>query len=300
MDAFDALRDSAQSVRAALGGVAERILTIDDRQRDLPKFEGKRHRLAVWLREADRFLATRDTKRPAIDIHCAHELSVTASCFQRWSTDPEWPELLKALADATSYPHALHTLLIASSFPRHQVRLNPTRENLRTSDLGVDFGTGGRLSIEVKAPLELQRPEPRLDNNHSNKLINRLMKKADDQLLAESGDGTSGLLAVGGFHLGREALSSLARSFKLYLQRKGARRPHLCGIMISNFGVLFDQAPLRTADGDVRVASATRTRGFNRQAVVENAHYSGAVPLALHFGGPDPDVEGAQELMFRE
>lgn len=292
---FESLSESVKTIRSLFGEHVDRILRTDQRRSKASPFGGTRHRLGVLIDLAEKTLATRSDPVPVASMPAVVELGIAALLFEQWKHHPLWDEfILTGLRDATSYPHALHVLICAYQFPEQRVTLQTSLNKERSSDLIVTFDDKYELAIEVKTPQKLQRIQPNLNDEHSQKEILRLIRKANDKEGGQLSPDRSALLAIGGFHLGRTELDNLRKGCEYYFHAKGSRRRHLCGIMIMTIGALFENMVL-DADGTLRSQEGSRLRSFSRAQLSKNPHYTGPISLDF-FSRTEPDLETAVEI----
>jgi hypothetical protein len=225
-------------VRTVVGDTLDRLILSDTLGRNSPTPPKHRHPLAEIVETVRESARSLETLSPTIDARSVVEMHSLVSILQRWSDHPLWPQIGAALAN--EYSHTVITLAAASILQDvgNAVMLFEAKAG-RGADLMLVAGARQRAAVEVKAPKVLRWPASPLTREQSAEVVSKAIKKAGTGERGQLSSRESGLLVIGGFHLGLPDLDTLERAASDYL-REAARRkrhPQLLGIGIVTVGV---------------------------------------------------------------
>lgn len=170
-----------------------------------------------------------------IDGNLISELWTTVTMFHRWRYHPEWTALVASLTNPTEVQHSVMTLLVASYLVDSGNGVGIVRNEMqgRIPDLWAQPTVVERLDLEVKTPLDLRGPRAqKLDLDGAIQLIERLFNEAASSTRGQLDPTESGLLAIGGYHLGEGAIENLESAALEVVRRQRHRKPHVMGIIV--------------------------------------------------------------------
>ena len=200
-----------------------------------------RHRLVELIEyaqhAADLLEHRRDNEHLELDANLLGELLATTGLMRRWRNHPAWPRLASTLAGETEGQHTVMLLAVASLLADagNGVGLVVVEEGeKRVPDLWVEPTLLERLEVEVKTPLELRGPlSAPLTPDSAVRLIERQVKAAASTKKGQLSAEDSGILAIGGYHLGPGALDTLENAAEIVLGRQADRKRHLAAVVVT-------------------------------------------------------------------
>ena len=226
-----------------LGERFAHLKAADERGQSSPTPPASRHRLIELIDNAAATAADLDQGGRIVNGDLLSELYTRVSLFTRWRHHPAYTHLLKTLADGPEVQHTIMVLAVASYLADagNGVGIVFRQDNQRIPDLWVTPSVTERLNLEVKTPTELRGPRTTtITSDDAEKLISRQLKKA-----ASSGSGQldqhySGILAIGGFHLGPRSFDILVHAATRVLASQSSRKKHLAAVLIIelSYGVI--------------------------------------------------------------
>jgi hypothetical protein len=260
--------DAIERIQGVLGPVFAQIM----RQ---PRQGPKAHRLATAVAEW-----RQAHEQGAFHVQWAVELDIAALVFERWSDHRIWrQELHSALVNRAAYPHALISLIAASEFGASPVEVVT---GVRMADLLVPAGDGPAYRIEVKCPLELQRPRPNLQGDRGRKVVQACVSKASSRPGGQLDAAEPVVLTLGGFNLGPQEVRELVEGAERELS--AVPRPNLAGIMLVHwYCVTPGVREMRGAD----LAQLPTVLGIVRKQWIPNPSRDGRLNFAVEPCGPD-------------
>jgi hypothetical protein len=228
----------------AAGLLGDRYEDLRKRDRHGQSFKStppsRRHRLieliAFAKEAADRMEQAEPDGSVELDGNQLSELVATVSLFVRWRNHPAWPLLVKTLSSITEGQHSVMVLNVASYLvdAGNGVGLVFKEGKGRIADLWVRPTLLERLDLEVKTPQALRGPrESPLTVAEAEDLIEQQLKKAASTSRGQLSAAHSGILAIGGFHLGEGALDILEKAGARVLARQSDRKGHLAALAFS-------------------------------------------------------------------
>lgn len=235
----DGLEVLAAELVRVLGDSYERIRAAYQRKLAARADAAVQHRL-IHLREyvlsaAASLRAQDGPGNLTLDGDLLSEAWATVTMFRRWQFHPTWPELARSLVDPTSVQHTVMTLLVASYLvdSGNGVSISASNRAGRIPDLWAQPTVIERLEVEVKAPIDLRGPLTLpLDAGRAGGLIRRLLDEAGSSSHGQLDPTSSGVLAIGAFHLGPGGIETLERAAMRVLARQARRKPHVVGILV--------------------------------------------------------------------
>ena len=197
-----------------------------------------KHRLLELIDEARKTaVALQDPAIRQVDIdgNLVSELLATVSMVRRWRHHPAWPALVASLTNPTEVQHTVMTLLVASFLVDSGNGVGIVTNGLRgrIPDLWAQPTVIERLDVEVKTPLALRGPRPSpLDREEAVQLVERLLNDAASSSRGQLDPSCSGVLAIGGYHLGEGGVEALEGAVTEVLGRQRHRKPHVVGVIV--------------------------------------------------------------------
>lgn len=230
---------AADSV-ALLGDRYEKLLRSHRRGLASLTPPGIQHRLVELIDYAKTTavaIAEHDDPDPLdIDGDLITELMTTVTLFHRWRFHPAWPALVASLTNPTEVQHSVMTLLVASYLVDSGNGVGIVEnEQLqgRVPDLWAQPTVVERLDLEVKTPLALRGPRAQeLQRSGAIQLIERLFNEAASSTRGQLNPTKSGILAIGGYHLGEREIETLGSAASEVLGRQRRSKPHVVGILL--------------------------------------------------------------------
>jgi hypothetical protein len=204
------------------------------------------------------------------------ELYGTIGMFDRWRNHPVWPQLVHSLATETEGPHSLMLLTAASylSDSGNGVGIVFKKTTGRQADLWIEPDLLQKVSIEIKTPQAFRNVWPRsVSPLEAKAVITRQINKAASTRHGQLGDRSSGIVAIGAFHLppsGLDQLVSITRRI-LEQQARARRKPNLAGVLLSDFG--YTIGPSHDSAGSMGFSSTLTSR------FVPHPGYQGSVKI---------------------
>jgi hypothetical protein len=232
-------RRMADEAEAALGDRYAILLAADERGRQSRTPPPRRHRLLELIAYAREAAAEMEnSKAPVMTVYgdLLSELVTTVSLLSRWQNHPLAPALAATLGTEDEGHHTVMLLAVASYLvdARNGVGLVSTGSEGRIPDIWTEPSLVERLDVEVKAPKDLRGPRPHpVDAAEAERLVERIVKKAASATGGQLDPEGSGVLAIGGFHLGAGSLDMLERAATGVLQRQADRKKHLAGVILT-------------------------------------------------------------------
>lgn len=190
-------------------------------------------------------------------------IQVLEHLMARWEHHPLFSLMSKAMV--LEYPHAITQLIAASYLADHGNEIgftDLTDLDGRSPDLFLNFNCVERISIEVKAPAELQWPNECPSANRIEKIVMKQIQKAKGQLTGELG----GIVVIGASWLSKGAESSF-EAVVIDLERRGKISSKITAVV----GIC-----LYLAEGGVVVGGGKINTEFLAQVFVcPNSRFSG-------------------------
>ncbi|MCA1707887.1 MAG: hypothetical protein LC808_33275 [Actinobacteria bacterium] len=184
--------------------------------------------------------------RLELDGDLMSELWATVSMFHRWRFHPAWSALVASLTNPTEVQHSVMTLLVASYLVDSGNGVGIVTDGApgRISDLWAQPTVVERLDLEVKTPLDLRGPRERpINREEAIRLVERLFNEAASSSRGQLDPTQSGLLAVGGYHLGPGGIETLEKAAEEVLRRQKDRKPHVVGIIVCEASYVYETTP---------------------------------------------------------
>ncbi len=232
------LRTAAAEAADLLGDSYTKLRAADRRGQSSRTPPAKRHRLVELVSYAEDAADSmeRASNRPIdLDGDRLSELITTTALFQRWRHHPAWPKLVATLSTATEGQHTVMLLASASYLADagNGVGIVFEHGDGRNADIWIEPMLGERLDLEVKTPQALRGPRPtRLTTSEAETIIGRHLKKAASTGHGQLSGDHSGILAIGGFHLGEGALARMEKAAARILARQARRKQHLAALVL--------------------------------------------------------------------
>jgi hypothetical protein len=235
------LRTMASKAAELLGDRYADLLAVDEKGRKSETSPLRRHRLIeliTYAREAADEMDAKDEQPMNLDADSMSELSQTITLFDSWRHHPVWPELVSTLADETEGHHTVMLLGVATYLADagNGIGLvtHSDGDGARIPDLWSEPLLLERLEVEVKTPQELRGPRASpLTLDDAKAIISRQLKKAASSKSGQLDATQTGILAIGGFHLGTGSLEKLEAAAKAVLAGQAGRKMHLAAVMVS-------------------------------------------------------------------
>ncbi len=230
----------AAELIALLGDEYPKLRASYDRGTNSPTPPSEVHqlvRLIAYAEElADVFGAATHHDTVTINPELMTELLLAHDVFARWQSHPTYLEIVKSLVSPLNFQHELMTLTIAGALADqgNGVRLiGSAREKGRIPDLQLRPSLREKLDLEVKTPLEFRAPvKGSVTQASAEARIQRLFDAAASTSRGQMSSESSGILAIGAFHLGYGGAALLRRAAQAVLNRQTDRKPHIVGISI--------------------------------------------------------------------
>jgi hypothetical protein len=235
------LRDGAAFAVGLAGGRYEAIMEADRRGRASPTPPARRNRLIELVEYAGWAAKALEEGQPqetvVLDRSSLAELATVVELFKRWSKHPELPKLAETVASDTEFHHSLMLLAVASYLAdagNGTGLVGDTGESGRIPDLWTEPRLLERLEVEVKTPRNLRGPilESPLTQEDADAIVRRQIKSAASSSSGQLSPNFTGIVAIGGFHLGPGALDLLEAAAESELARQPDRKKHLAAVII--------------------------------------------------------------------
>lgn len=246
----DSLRSAAAYAIDLLGERYAALLEADERGRASATPPLRRHRLVElieYVHEAAELLARGPRGGElTLDGNLLSEFITLVSLFRRWSNHPVWPRLVTSLLNETEVQHSVMLLAVASYLADagNGIGLVGDTEGGRIADLWAEPTILERLEVEVKTPQELRGPRVApLTIEDAVRLIERQVNRAASTTRGQLRPEYSGILAIGGYHLGSGMLDMLETAGRTVLSRQAHRKGHLAGLVVAELSYELMGAP---------------------------------------------------------
>lgn len=157
-----------------------------------------------------------DISIPEDNAAIAH-LYLLSDLFSRWQHHPLFKQ--SARGCALEFHHTVTQLMVASYLADHGNPIGFTNTkvlNGQSPDLYINNNTCNSLSIEVKAPPELQWPNASASTERLEKIIDKQLRKARDQITGTAG----GLVAIGALTLNHDEKNKIDLAIQSLINRK--------------------------------------------------------------------------------
>jgi hypothetical protein len=277
----DLLGGLAQEAAGLLGDRYDALRAVDRLGQASPTPPPKRHRVIELISfaqtAADLLERHGPTAHLALDGNQLSEIVTMVSLFRRWRNHPAWSRLVESLAADTEGPHTLMVLTVASYLVDAGNGVGIVFANApgRIPDIWLQPTLTERLNVEVKTPQVLRGPrKTSLTSAAAEDLIQRQLKRAASTKGGQLDPAQSGILAIGGFHLGEDTMETLAAAAARVLQSQASRKRHLAALMFSEVSYLLDHgADLAGQPQHVQFTPIMRTR------LVRHPGYAGGLQL---------------------
>jgi len=291
------IREAVRFVVELLGEEYERLLAIDERGQQSRTPPPRRHRLIEILRYGEEVAAQFEGPGPfqpiSLDGDALAELSATVALLRRWRNHPAFPSLASTLADPIEGQHTVMLLAVASylvDYGNNGVGIVTEATGERIPDLYVKANLFDRLDVEIKTPLALRGPRrARLELPEAINVVKRQVKEAASSRSGQLDPRGSGILALGGYHLG--GLQVLEHAAQEVL-RSQTGKEHLAAIVLAEVSYhRFDYVDERgdfitswlSPQVEVRIANHPR---YHRGLTIAESE----PPWRTAGGGPPPEV----------
>lgn len=271
------LRVLAAEAAALLNERFSHFKAADARGQSSPTPPADRHRLIELIDQMEIAAARLDSGGGVVDADALSELSTCVALFHRWQYHPAYPHLLKTLSDGQEVQHTIMVLAAASYLADagNPVGIVFQHGNGRIPDLWVTPNLIERLNLEVKTPKELRGPRATvLTDAAAEKLLTGLLKKAASTSGGQLDQRQSGVLAIGGFHLG-PSFSVLVRAATRVLAAQASRKRHLAAFLLMNLTYQTTQV----VDGAGNSAGPTTFQPMLQRELVRHPGYRGSLEI---------------------
>jgi uncharacterized Zn finger protein (UPF0148 family) len=280
----DGLNGLAEDLVALLGDRYGKLLAGHQRGLASPTPPRTPHRLLElidYARKAAVALAEHvEPERLDLDGNLISELWTTVTMFHRWRFHPAWPSLVASLTNPTEVQHSVMTLLVASYLvdSGNGVGIVTVGPPGRIPDLWALPTVVEQLDLEVKTPLDLRGPRARpLDDHGAFRLVERLFNEAASSSRGQLNPSHSGVLAIGGYHLGQGGVDTLEKAAQEVLRRQSHRKPHVAGIIVCESSYVYETT-----------AAGTSMTPAMHQRLIRHPGYTGGLDLR---DGPDAQID---------
>lgn len=233
-----------------LGNKYRTLRESDERGRASRTPPARRHRLLElidYAHEAAELLGdSRSGFDKGLDGYRISELIATVSLFTRWRQHPAWPHLVDTLASDTEGQHSVMLLAIASYLTDtgNGTGIVFRQGSGKISDIWTQPTLTERLNVEIKTPILFRGPRASLSVDEMRDTIERYVKKSASVQRGQLAPDQSGILAIGAFHLGQDALDLLCLAGQQVLDKQKDRKHHLACLTFSELSYTF----INTAD----------------------------------------------------
>lgn len=275
------LRGAAAFVVKLLGDRYPRLVAADERGRASPTPPRRRHRLIELIDYAEVAASLLEQRRGAeqveLDGNLLSELFTTTALLRRWRNHPAWPRLVDTLASDTEVQHTVMVLAVASYLvdAGNGVGIVVDDAGSRVADIWTEPTLLERLEVEVKTPQDLRGPRAApLEVAEAVKLLGRQLKRAAATKGGQLSTDHSGIVAIGGYHLGAGSLDVLEASSKQILTRQGGRKRHLAALVVSELSYRLTNVE----DQSVHQGSSSLTPTLESR-LVKHPSYGGALEI---------------------
>jgi hypothetical protein len=189
----------------------------------------------IEFSESTATLLDRRTTHVPLNGDLMAELFGVVHVFDRWQHHPRWPQLVKSLASRTELQHDTILLTLAGALADigNGVGIVDAKPGHKHPDIWIDLDLRNRAHIEVKVPKALRGPlaEPlTIDAAVAlwSKHLSSVASVRDGQLQS----GGTGILALGGFHLGAGTFETLIAAAEVVLSKQTSGKPHVYGLSL--------------------------------------------------------------------
>jgi hypothetical protein len=262
-------RDLIASARALLGSAFAPISESHARAKASPTPARQPHRLMELIDLVDAGISALDSGVGEVSAVALAELMMVVRIFRHWEDHPRWPQIQQSLRNPPDFPHAVITLAAGSLLDDagNSVVLEPGHpRGGRAADLRLEISPSEGVSTEVKAPSALQGPLTDLPSDQARRVVEKARRSAGTGSRGQIGQGRSGMLIIGGFHLSEKGVTTLRDAAGKLLAE--VPRPNLTAIALVSVGVVVEVGRAET-----RLSPALSLE------VAENPHYSGTLTL---------------------
>lgn len=271
------LRSLTSDAAALLGERFSHLKAADARGQSSPTPPANRHRLIELIDQVETAAVKLDGGGGVVDGNALSELSTCVALFQRWQYHPAYPHLLKTLADGLEVQHTIMVLGAASYLADagNPVGIVFRPSSGRIPDLWVTPNLIERLNLEVKTPRELRGPRAKaLTGAAAEELLTGLLKKAASTGSGQLDQRHSGVLAIGGFHLGSSFDVAVSAGTRV-LAAQASRKPHLAALLLMN--VTYQTTQVVDAAGNS--AGPTTFQPILQTELVRHPGYRGSLEI---------------------
>jgi hypothetical protein len=237
------LRAMASDAERLLGSRAVGLIAKDERGRKAKTPPRRRHRVVelwTYTREVADEMDRSDKPPGALAVDKFSELTTMLTMFDRWRHHPAYSALIASLADGIEVQHTVMLLVVASFLADAGNGVGLVTGKAaggRIADLWIEPTLLERLDIELKTPLVLRGPRatPLMVEDATSIIAERIDKVAASRL-GQLDVEQSGILAIGGFHLGAGGLDILEAGATAALARRASSKSHLAALTVSQLG----------------------------------------------------------------
>jgi hypothetical protein len=230
----------ASEGRELLGDNYAILIKADKRGQSSPTPPHSRHRLIELIDWAERSAVQLEqqgqVEKVSLDGNLLAELSTTISLLQRWRNHPAWSNLAATLASSTEGQHTVMLLGLASYLADNGngVGIVIGSARGRIPDIWIEPTLLERLEVEVKTPQALRGPRAQpLTIDEAIKIVESQLDKAASTKRGQLNTDHSGIVAIGGYHLGTGSLETLEKACKKVLARQSHRKKHVAALAVS-------------------------------------------------------------------
>jgi hypothetical protein len=205
------------------------------------------------------------------------ELYATVDVLDRWRNHPAWARLVGSLESADEVRHTVMTLTVASYLVDAGNGLGIIDEDKsggRIPDLWVAPTFLERLEVEVKTPQALWAPGGLPSASDAQALVERQLNRAGSTARGQINPEFSGIVGIGGFHLGLGGLEVMEAAAIRVLDRQRERKQHIAAIGL--FELTYETGVQVPHD---RTPQATFTPAM-RAKIVRHPGYRGDLQIA--------------------
>ena len=234
------LRRLASECVQLLGTEHARLKASDERGRSTPTPPKHRNRLIELIEYAEQAARLLDQhgseQHLELDGNLLGELVTTTALLRRWRNHPAWTRLVGTLASDTEGQHTVMLLGVASYLADagNGVGIVADESDHRIPDIWIEPTLLERLEVEVKTPQKLRGPlSAPVSRADLKKLIERQLKAAASSKGGQISTEHSGIVAIGGYHLGRGVLDQLEDVGRDVLARQVHRKKHLAALVLT-------------------------------------------------------------------
>jgi hypothetical protein len=238
----------AEEAAQLLGKKYSALQESDKRGQASPTPPPMRHRLIELIEYARKAASLVGTDLSSADSELDYrqltELKATTMLFRRWRHHPAWPQLMTSLTNNTETQHSVMLLTVAGFLTDtgNPVGIVFRQGSGKIPDMWIEPSLGQRLNIEIKTPVEFRAPEERPTVDSMYETIARLVNKCASSRHGQLAPEHSGVLIIGAFHLGQNALDELCSAGQSVLNRQKNRKHHLAGLIFSELSYMVTDA----------------------------------------------------------